>query len=139
MNPRTFAYEANALPTELLRMRKKQLAGLAGLEPAPTRLEDERSNPSELQTPVRVEATEGVEPSTCCLRDSRSAGWSYVAAGNFRVEDSTRKIRERRFVIEDSASKIWPGREASRASILHKPAQSPFWRAETRPENFGSR
>ena len=85
MNPRAFAYEASALPPELLRNVKKLLAGLAGLEPATTRLEDERSCPSELQTRSFVramEATEGVEPSTCCLRDSRSAGWSYVAAGN---------------------------------------------------------
>ena len=46
LNPRTFAYEANALPPELLRKSefvKNSLAGLAGLEPAPTRLEDERS------------------------------------------------------------------------------------------------
>jgi hypothetical protein len=52
LNPRTFAYEANALPAELLRNVKKRVAGLAGLEPAPTRLEDERSCPSELQTRV---------------------------------------------------------------------------------------
>ena len=32
---------------------KENLAGLAGLEPAPTRLEDERSCPTELQTRVR--------------------------------------------------------------------------------------
>lgn len=31
-------------------MCQERVAGLAGLEPAPTRLEDERSCPSELQT-----------------------------------------------------------------------------------------
>ena len=71
---------------------RELLAGLAGLEPAPTRLEDECSCPSELQTlRARIEATEGVEPSTCCLRNSRSAGWSYVAARNFVVKNSTLK------------------------------------------------
>ena len=52
LNPRTFAYEANALPPELLRKVNERVAGLAGLEPARTRLEDERSCPSELQTRI---------------------------------------------------------------------------------------
>ncbi len=56
------------------------MAGLAGLEPAATRLEDERSCFRLSYRPIlQLEATEGVEPSTCCLRNSRSASWSYIA------------------------------------------------------------
>ena len=55
------------------------MAGLAGLEPALTRLEDERSCPSELQALELLKAMVGVEPTRFRLRDERSSRLSYIA------------------------------------------------------------
>ena len=59
-----------------------------------------------------VEAMMRVELTHCCLRNSRSANWSYIAV------------------------RVWPGREADAPLRTPRSQQSPFCRNESRPDNL---